>query len=189
MLARMSVRAKQTLGLFLAAVVLLWPVVGDRVQARVTPDRDGCPHTSDLPSPDNVAESRSAVLCLLNQHRAKAGLPPLVEDRSLEASAQAHAQDMGLRDFFAHRDPDGVEPDQRIRRAGFEGLATGENIHWGTGINTTPARVVDDWMNSPGHRANILHSSFTRVGTGIAHDAPERLVFGRAGVYVNNFGG
>ncbi len=185
----MSVGARQTLALIVVAGALLWPMVGDQIHARFTPDRAGCSHTSDLPSPDNVSDGRAAVLCLLNQHRAKAGLPPLAEDRALEAAAQAHAQDMGRRDFYAHDDPDGVEPDRRIRRAGFKGRTTGENIHWGVGTNATPARIVDDWMASPGHRANILRPSFTRVGTGIALDAPERSVMERAGVYVNNFGG
>lgn len=185
----MSVHARQTIALLVIAVAVLWPMVGDDVQARLTPDRDGCPHSSALPSPDNIAEGRAAVFCLLNQHRADAGLPPLTEDRILEVAAQAHAQDMGRRDFYAHRDPDGMEPDQRIRQAGFNGQTTGENIHWGVATNASPARIVDDWMASPGHRANILRSSFSRVGTGIAHDAPERSELGPAGVYVNNFGG
>lgn len=172
------------------ACALLWPVAGDAVTAFVMPDREGCPHSSDLPDRARIHEGRSAVLCLLNQHRATHGLSALVEDPRLQAAAQAHAEDMGHRDYYAHRTPDGVEPDQRIRRAGFEGRTTGENIHWGVGINATPARIVDDWMDSPGHRENILRSSFDRIGTGIGYDAPDRFQDrGRPGVYVNNFGG
>jgi uncharacterized protein YkwD len=171
------------------ALALLWPVVGDHIQAAVTPDRDGCAHTSDLPKPSTTAQARTGVLCLLNHHRAARGLPPLREDSRLQDAAQAHAEDMGRRDFYAHRNPDGLEPDTRIRSTGFEGRLTGENIHWGVGINATPARIVDDWMNSPGHRANILRRSYTHVGTGIGYDSPEALSRERAGVYVNNFGG
>lgn len=185
----MSVRSRQVLLVAFIAVVMLWPVVGDRVQAVATPDRDGCSHSSDLPSSGTRDEARAAVLCLVNQHRAEASLPPLTDDPTLQDAAQSHAQDMGDRDFYAHQNPDGTEPDQRIRRAGFAGSATGENIHWGVGVNASPARIVDDWMDSPGHRANILRASFTRVGTGVGYDAPDRRAQGQAGVYVQNFGG
>lgn len=168
---------------------LLWPVAGDTITAFVTPDRDGCPHSSDLPDRDRVDEGRSAVLCLLNQQRVAHGLPALAEDARLQAAAQAHAADMGQRHFYAHRDPDGVEPADRIQRAGFKGRTTGENIAWGVGLSATPARIVDAWLDSPGHRKNILRSSFTRVGTGIGYDAPEPLREGHVGVYVNTFGG
>ncbi|MCW3011321.1 MAG: hypothetical protein JWO90_1725 [Solirubrobacterales bacterium] len=185
----MSVRSRQFIGLAAVALALLWPVLDDRVEALTTPDRAGCPHSSDLPSQASAAQARGAVLCLLNQHRAAAGLPAFLEDPTLGLAAQTHAEDMGRRDFYAHQTPDGTEPDQRIRQAGYAGSTTGENIHWGVGANATPARIVDDWMASPGHRANILRVSFSRVGTGIGYDPPETLATGRAGVYVNNFGG
>lgn len=57
------------------------------------------------------------------------------------------------------------------------------------GINTSPARIVDGWMASRGHRENTLREGFSRVGTGIGYDAPKALVRERAGVYVQNFGG
>jgi uncharacterized protein YkwD len=185
----MSIRVRQGLALAVVATALLWPLVGDRIQAAVTPDRDGCPHSSDLPSERNRAAARAAILCLLNRHRAEHGLPPLAEDPALEAAAQAHAEDMGRRRFFAHEDPDGVGPHERIERAGFRGSTTGENIAWGTRINATPTRIVDGWMASPGHRANILRREFTRVGTGIAYEPPIRPTPKPVGVYVNAFGG
>jgi len=183
-------RIRHAFVLVFIACALLWPAAGDTVTAFVTPDREGCPHSSDLPDRGGRLEASSAVLCLLNQHRASHGLPALVKDPHLQAAAQAHAEDMGRRNYHAHRDPDGVEPDQRIRRAGFEGRTTGENIAWGVGIDAAAARIVDAWMDSPGHRANILRPSFDRVGTGIGYDAPERVQGGLSpGVYVNNFGG
>lgn len=185
----MSVRSRQYVGIAAVALALMWPLFGDRFEALTTPDRAGCAHSSDLPSARSADEARGAVLCLLNQHRAEASLPPLLDDPTLGAAAQAHAEDMGRRDFYAHQDPDGVEPDQRIRRAGFTGQSTGENIHWGVAANATPARIVDDWMASPGHKANILRPTFSRVGTGIGYDPPEQPMQGQAGVYVNNFGG
>ena len=56
-------------------------------------------------------------------------------------------------------------------------------------LNATPARIVEVWTASRGHRANILRAGFTRLGTGIGHDAPEVVAGGRIGVYVTNFGG
>jgi uncharacterized protein YkwD len=182
-------RIKQGFVLALLGIALLWPAMGDHVQAALTPDQPGCPHSSDLPNAQSQAEARAAVLCLLNHQRVKHRLTALAEDPRLERAAQAHADDMGRRDFYAHRNPDGITPPQRIRRAGYDGRATGENIHWGVGLHATPSRIVHDWMNSPGHRANILRPTFTRVGTGIAYDPPKPRLPERAGVYVNNFGG
>jgi uncharacterized protein YkwD len=180
---------RQALALFIAAVALLWMLVGDHLQAALTTDKEGCPQSSDVPDAGHTAEARAAVLCLVNQHRAEHGLAPLVEHPVLQAAAQAHAEDMGRRDFFAHENPDGATAHDRISRAGYRGRRTGENIHWGIGISASPARIVDGWMSSPGHRANILTAEFTHVGTGIGYDAPERLTDGRVGVYVHNFGG
>jgi len=182
-------RIKQAVCFALLGAGLLWQVAGEHLQAALAPDQHGCRHSSDLPAPETRAEARVAVLCLLNQQRAKHSLPPLTEDPRLESAAQAHADDMGRRDFYAHRNPDGLGPHQRIRAAGYDGPATGENIHWGVRLNATPANIVSDWMKSPGHRANILRRRFTRVGTGVAYDPPKAFYRERAGVYVNNFGG
>jgi uncharacterized protein YkwD len=185
----MSVRLRQGVAVAVIGLALLWSVGGERIQELVNPDEAGCAHSGDVPDPGNADETRDAVLCLVNRHRVDAGLPPLVEDAALEAAAQAHAADMGERDFFAHRSPGGGEPDRRMRRAGYDGRTTGENLAWGTGLQATPASIVEGWMASPGHRANILHRSFTHVGTGIAHDAPEPAPGADPGVYVQNFGG
>jgi uncharacterized protein YkwD len=182
-------RNRQAVVLVLAALGLVWPVAGDDLRAALTPDRDGCRHSSDLPNPDHTAAARVAVLCLVNHQRAEHGLAPLAEHPVLQVAAQAHAEDMGRRDFYRHQNPDGVGPPQRIRHAGYRGRVTGENIHWGSGINATPVRIVNGWMNSPGHRANILRREFRHVGTGIAYDAPEGFVNDDVGVYVHNFGG
>ncbi len=181
-------RRNQILSVAVLAVALLWPVAGDHFQAAITPDRHGCPHSSDLPDPYARDEARAAVLCLVNHERARHDLPPLVEDSRLELAAQRHAEDMGRRDFFAHDDPDGRDPDQRIRAVGYDGTTTGENLFWGVRLSATPDSAVRGWMNSPGHRANILRATFTHIGTGIAYDAPDSRSH-RAGVYVNTFGG
>jgi uncharacterized protein YkwD len=98
---------------------------------------------------------------------------------------------MGARDFYEHDTPDGIEPAVRAEASGYPvlGATVGENIHWGIESEATPVRIVKDWMESPGHRENILRPAFTEVGVGVANDAPEPDVRGRVGVYTTVFGG
>ncbi|MEU5952456.1 CAP domain-containing protein [Streptomyces sp. NPDC047525] len=116
-------------------------------------------------SPQGLAEWGSAVLRLTNAERTAAGLRPLSADPLLTVAAQGHSADMIARAFYAHTSPDGGEPWHRASAAGSTHRAIGENIACG---QRTPAEVVDGWMNSPGHRANILKPSFTHLGVGFA---------------------
>ncbi|GHG53888.1 CAP domain-containing protein [Streptomyces griseocarneus] len=120
------------------------------------------------------------VLALTNAERAAAGLPPLAADPRLAVAARDHSTDMARRDFYSHTTPEGREPWDRARAAGAAHRAIGENIACG---QRTPAEVVRGWMNSPGHRANILTPGFTHLGVGYAPG-------GRAGTYWTQlFGG
>ncbi|WP_446035202.1 CAP domain-containing protein, partial [Streptomyces olivaceus] len=111
---------------------------------------------------------------------AGAGLPALAPDDRLARAAQAHSADMVARDFYSHTDPDGGRPWDRAAAAGSSRRTVGENIACG---QRSPAEVVEGWMNSPGHRANILKSDFTHLGVGLAGG-------GRAGTYWTQlFGG
>ncbi|MFI6093441.1 CAP domain-containing protein [Streptomyces sp. NPDC051218] len=112
-----------------------------------------------------LAEWASAVLRLTNAERTAAGLRPLSPDPLLTVAAQNHSADMIARAFYAHTSPDGGEPWHRASAAGSGHRAIGENIACG---QRTPAEVVDGWMDSPGHRANILKPSFTHLGVGYA---------------------
>ncbi|MGW6270337.1 CAP domain-containing protein [Streptomyces sp. NPDC055060] len=116
-------------------------------------------------SPQGLAEWGSAVLRLTNAERTATGLRPLSPDPLLTVAAQRHSADMIARAFYAHTSPDGGEPWHRASAAGSTHRAIGENIACG---QRTPAEVVDGWMNSPGHRANILKPSFTHLGVGFA---------------------
>ncbi|MFF8812749.1 CAP domain-containing protein [Streptomyces pactum] len=109
------------------------------------------------------ARLAAEVIALTNAERAAAGLGPLAHDASLTAAAQAHSDDMAARDFFAHTSPEGREPWHRATAAGCGHRTIGENIACG---RRTPAGVVQDWMDSPGHRANILSPDFTWLGVG-----------------------
>ncbi|MEV6751300.1 CAP domain-containing protein [Streptomyces sp. NPDC051214] len=120
-------------------------------------------------STQGLAEWAAAVLRLTNAERTAARLRPLSPDPLLTAAAQAHSADMVARAFYSHTSPDGGEPWHRASAAGSTHRAIGENIACG---QRTPAEVVDGWMNSPGHRANILKPTFTHLGVGFAGGGP-----------------
>jgi Cysteine-rich secretory protein family len=131
----------------------------------------------------------AATLCLLNQERAERGLDPLAGSAVLDRAADAFAQDMVERRFFDHVSPGGGTMVERIKAAGWGpggSWSAGENIAWGSGSLATPASIVDGWMHSSGHRANILNATFTQIGIGIASGAPQPGVRG-AGTYVTDF--
>jgi uncharacterized protein YkwD len=187
--------SKLTTGQVVAiAIVALSAVVSalggpDRLLA-MGGDDAGCARSSQVPDLAHLAEVREATLCLLNRERGLRDLPPLIVDQRLTTAAQRHSQDMGARDFYAHRTPDGRQPHGRILAVGLpaSGVTTGENIHWGVEESATPSHIVRDWMQSPGHKENILRPTFTRIGIGVGFDPPE-FVRGRAGVYTTNFAG
>lgn len=115
---------------------------------------------------DSLREFADEVLALTNAERATLLLPPLEHDPHLELLAQAHSRHMGLREFFDHDEPDyGHDPFQRFELMDppFYAFA-GENIAWG---QLDPAEVMTDWINSPGHHANIVHPAFTHLGVGV----------------------
>ncbi|MCX5204460.1 sigma-70 family RNA polymerase sigma factor [Streptomyces sp. NBC_00237] len=104
------------------------------------------------------------VVRLLNTERAKAGCSALSSNSLLRTAAQRHSEDMVSRGFFDHTNPDGDGPGERVTAAGYKWMTYGENIAAG---QATPAAVMEGWMNSPGHRANILNCAFKEVGIGI----------------------
>ncbi|WP_314414556.1 CAP domain-containing protein [Streptomyces kroppenstedtii] len=116
-------------------------------------------------TPAGLARTAAEVLALTNAERAAAGLPPLAEDPPLTRAAQAHSADMVARAFYSHTAPDGSEPWDRAAAAGSARRTIGENIACG---QRSPAEVVRGWMDSPGHRANILKPAFTHLGVGFA---------------------
>jgi uncharacterized protein YkwD len=113
-----------------------------------------------------TSDERS-VWTLTNQERAENGLSGLSLNGDLVASARAHSADMAAQDYFDHPGLDGSSPGDRIAATGYEAWRWGENIAAGY---TTPETVVDAWMNSAGHRANILSESFCDIGVGYAYD-------------------
>jgi uncharacterized protein YkwD len=121
------------------------------------------------PKPTGNVAMEAAVLTLVNKERAKKpGCKPLVADSRLTAAARAHSADMATHNFFDHTTPSGVAFGTRIRKAGYRFSTAGENIASG---QRTPADVMKSWMNSDGHRANILNCSYRNLGVGLAYNA------------------
>ena len=147
-----------------------------------------CPGATSAPA---ASEGFGATLCLVNAERSARGLKPLASDSRLQAAAGAFARDMVDRRFFDHVSPGGGTMMDRLHAAGWNPGGTwsaGENIAWGSGELGTPAKIVDAWMHSAGHRANILNGTFTQIGLGIAAGAPQAGVSGAAATYVTDFG-
>ncbi len=108
--------------------------------------------------------SEATVLALVNEARAAAGCGAVRADPALAAVARAHSADMRDRDYFSHDTPEGLSPFDRAEAAGITS-ARAENIAAG---QRDAAAVMDAWMNSPGHRANILNCSLSTLGVGVA---------------------
>jgi uncharacterized protein YkwD len=153
--------------------------------------RGGCAGAGLMPSRGNLGQVAAATLCLLNAERGSRGLRSLRANGLLARAARAHAQDMAAHAFFSHASQSGTTAEGRIRRTGYirggRSWTVGENIAWGTGQRATPREIVQAWMQSPGHRANILRGAFREIGVGIAVGAPVRS--GAAGAtYNTDFG-
>ncbi|WP_326701472.1 sigma-70 family RNA polymerase sigma factor [Streptomyces sp. NBC_01754] len=123
------------------------------------------PPSSPAPAPTKQAPASAAeqVAALVNTERAKEGCEPVRVNSLLDTAASRHSADMAERDYFSHTSPDGTDPGDRITAAGYRWSTYGENIAKG---QTTPAAVMEAWMNSPGHRANILNCAFREIGVG-----------------------
>jgi uncharacterized protein YkwD len=173
----------------LAAVALVVPKRGADGGGRPDSPTRGCAHAREEPGA-GLREAEGATLCLLNAERRRRGLGALRVDRRLRLAALRQSRDMVRRRFLEHVNPDGVGHDERIARAGYrldERTLSGENLATGEGESSTPAVIVDGWMQSPGHRRNILRMQFTEIGIGIV---PRSAETGEAGgTYTTTFGG
>lgn len=136
------------------------------------PENPGTPDNNqpENPSvPDTDTENASfvrQVVNLVNQERAKAGLSPVTADTSIQAAAQVRAKE--IEKSFSHTRPDGSSFSTALTQQGVTYRGSGENIAWG---QKTPEQVMNGWMNSDGHRANILNKNFTKIGVGYHQNA------------------
>jgi uncharacterized protein YkwD len=165
----MKLRSTIALGLVLCAVGLSGCVrISHTTQATEPVKRVYL--ASELPSqtvqlPLNLA--RAQVLSLMNMQRMANGRPPMVMDSTLTRVAQNYANDMERRNFFSHTNPDGLDFGRRIRKAGVYQRKVSENLGRG---QRTPERIVEAWMESVGHRMNLLARNNRIVGIGRSND-------------------
>ena len=108
------------------------------------------------------------VVAITNSMRARAGCGPVTLSRRLSNAARGHSREMAGRGYFSHGSPGGTSPGGRVNSAGYRWSAYGENIAWG---QQNARSVMHDWMNSPGHRANILNCRFRNVGVAVAYNS------------------
>jgi uncharacterized protein YkwD len=158
--------------------------------APATARADDCAGADVVPAADNVALVGQATLCLVNQQRAANGVGALVENGTLTNASAGYSQRMIAQGFFAHESPDGGTLVDRLTGAGYLGgddaWVVGENIGWGQGRLATARSMVSAWMDSPGHRANMLSDDYTEIGLGLALGTPTDQTWGAT--YTTDFG-
>jgi uncharacterized protein YkwD len=169
---------------------LAFPAAGAAADFAKTSRKAGCAHADANPATTKLRKLRRATWCLLNKERASRGLARLERNRALHRAAHRYSRAMVKRRFFAHTSPRGMTMVDRILRGGFtrrsSRWAMGENIAWGTGQLATPRQIMIGWMNSSGHRFNILQPRFRHVGIGVVRGNPAH---GRGGAtYTTDFG-
>ena len=107
--------------------------------------------------------SEGGILNAMNQVRVAAGLRPLRFDGTLHAAARAHSADMIRRGYFGHG-----SFGRRLNGFGVHAPVIGENLAWGTGVYSAAKTIVQEWLASPEHRANLLRPGFRSIGVGSA---------------------
>lgn len=146
----------------LTLAIALWPGLS-------SPADRGRPEWADEPL------TRGSLLEAMNEQRERRGLPPLHRDVRLDAAAADRIRDMFEQGYFDHVAPDGTQPFVWVRDRGYRYSAVGENLASG---QRAARQVVEQWMRSPGHRANVL-GDFEDAGIAIAEGSPT----GRSGGY------
>ena len=136
--------------------------------AKVTPAKEAPAKETPAPTLSDVNKLENEVVVLVNQERAKLGLAPLKHNVDLSNVARYKSEDMRDKNYFSHTSPTYGSPFDMMKKFGIDYMAAGENIAKG---QPTAASVMSSWMNSPGHKANILSENFTEIGVGVAKDA------------------
>lgn len=128
-----------------------------------------CPGDPNEGVPQDILDKELAAFDGANAERGAAGLEPLEMQQDLRTLARAHSQDMVDRDFFGHENPDGNDAFDRMDNAGIQYNGAGENVARNNFADPV-ARAIAGWMESQGHRDNILRETFTHSGMGVATD-------------------
>lgn len=118
-----------------------------------------------VPDLTEIKKNEDEVIRLVNVERTKRGLKPLVKNWQLSRVARIKSEDMRDKNYFSHTSPTYGSPFDMMKKFGFKYFAAGENIAKG---QRTPKEVMNSWMNSTGHRNNILNPNFNEIGVGFA---------------------
>lgn len=136
-----------------------------------------CPNAQAQPGTVPTRALGTATVCLVNRVRAARGLPRLRVNPHLNGFAASFTRTMVNRRFFAHDVPGGPSFSQRANASAYarsaRRMTMGENLAWATAELATPAAIVEAWLQSPGHRDNVLRRQFREIGVGVLEAAPE----------------
>lgn len=175
----------------LPSVLALVGVALFLLAAAPEPAEAGCKGASAGPRSITEATATKATVCLINKERGKRGLSKLKSHANVARAARSHTKRMQKTKCFAHQCPGEPVLEGRLARADYLpcgcSWGIGENIAWGKKNKASPRRIVEGWMDSPPHRANILERSFHHAGVGVEWGSPYK---GRvpAGTYTLNLG-
>lgn len=135
-----------------------------------------CPNAETLAAEQTLTQVEDSLRCLINERRAEGRLAGVRPDGRLRAAAQRHSEDMVASGYFAHNAPSGDSFIDRIVATGYTRRASswlvGENLVWGTNTLSTPASMVQAWMDSPSHRANLMRGRFRDLGIAAVRGTP-----------------
>ena len=151
-----------------------------------------CQNTASARARPPTTRWPTSTICLLNKQRARRGLRKLRLDRRLSRAARSHSLDMVRRNYFSHVSRSGSDIVDRLNRTGYmrgaRAWTVGENLAWGSGTRSTPSEIMEAWMSSPGHKANILQRRFREIGIGVVFAAPRNVGGLPAATYTTTFG-
>jgi uncharacterized protein YkwD len=162
--------------------------------AVVSPAAGACADGDLVPTPDNLGRVSAATMCLVDQVRAQHGLAALRYNALLQRAAQSHTDDMIAGDYFDHVGPSGDTPLDRMVLSGYissddNSYTVGENLAWGTLSLSTPRGIVDGWVGSPEHLANMLNPSYVDAAVAVDAVVPASMSHGQPGaMYTEEFG-
>ena len=151
-----------------------------------------CANADTKPGQGSEAVLATATVCLVNRERTRRGMRSLRTNARLSQAALSHTEDMVQKRYFEHVSKTGTDVVDRLLSTGYLGRVrswlVGENLAWGTNSLSTPRQTVVNWMNSPGHRANILKRRFREIGIGVVFHAPSGTSDPVAATYTTTFG-
>lgn len=147
-------------------------ILSENPQLKSNPQKVKPGQSVNVPNPTDIKKLESEVVRLVNVQRSQKGLMMLKENYELSKVARLKSQDMINKNYFSHTSPTYGSPFDMMKQFGIPFIAAGENIAMG---QRTPQEVMNAWMNSPGHRANILSPVYTQIGVGYAKDKNGRI--------------